>query len=193
MKLIMVQEDGINKLVNESGSTVLVSEADYEQFVPDVIEITMENYEEYFELRESIELYANEFDEVEAYYIGYGLFLKDEYVSRLANLQDVSFELEADQEFRVVELDEATGAYTVGEVYEDYNWDWSGGKHNVFSASVMDRRNWNDDPRCTFYQQICGVVSNGMTTSDYDTGIRYHCVLENPVITRIQGTIELYK
>ena len=193
MKLIPTQADGINQLVNESGGTVLVSEADYEQFVPDVIEITMDNYLEYFELRETIELYTNEFGEVENFYFGHGLFLKEEYIGRLASLQNVSFELEADQEFRTAELDEVTGAYTLGESYDGYNWDWNGGKHKAFSASVMDRRNWNDDPRCTSYQQICGIASQGMSTTDYNTGNRYYCVLENPVITRIQGTIELYK
>lgn len=192
LKLSMIQEEGINKLTTETGSTVYVSEADYELFAPEIIELTMDNWAEYFELRECFNLYTNDFGEMQSFSIGYGLFLKEEYIDRLENITDVSFEVEADRALYPVNVDEATGEYTLGESNSSYNWDWHWeGRHGTFSASVWDHRYYNDDPRSDLFEQVAGMVSDSWSTTEGD--IRYDCVLENAVLTRIQGTIELNK
>lgn len=191
LKLNIVQEDGITKLVNETGSTTYVTEADYEKFAPEVVELTTDNWQDYFELREALSLYTNNFGEIESFNIGYGLFLKKEYISRLKNITDVSFEIEADRAYRAVELDEATGDYTLGEYY-DYNWEWHyEGQHGTFSSSVWDRTYNSDDPRSDTYMQVCGIVSDGGYTTVND--VRYYSILEKGVLSRIQGTLELSK
>ena len=192
IKLSVVQEDGITKLANEAGVAVYVSEADYALFAPEVIELTMDNWQEYFELRECFDLYTNNFGEMENFNIGYGLFLKEEYISRLENITEVSFEIEADRALYAVNVDEATGDYTLGESYSGYNWDWHWeGQHGTFTASVWNRTYNDEDPRSDLYMQVAGMVNDTWYTSEGD--IRYYCVLENAVLTRIQGTIELSK
>ena len=192
MKLSIAQEDNIVKLVNETATTTFVTEADYVLFAPEIIELTLDNWQDYFELREAIDLYSNEFGELQHFSIGYGLFLKDEFIPRLKNLENVSFELEAERFFRTVEVDEASGAYTTGDAL-DYNWDWHpDGQSGTFSATVWDRTKYtSDDPRSSSYQQVCGTCTDGMST--YEGDVEYHCVLENATLTRIQGTIELAK
>lgn len=70
------------------------TEAPTEPPEPDVIRITMENWEEYFELRETEQIYISESCGVINRVFGYGVFLKEEFQDRFAGGSDVLFELE---------------------------------------------------------------------------------------------------
>lgn len=61
---------------------------------PAAVEITMDNWQDYFELRDTEQVYINDACSVVNRVFGYGVFLKEEYVPRLAEGSDVSFELE---------------------------------------------------------------------------------------------------
>jgi len=61
---------------------------------PEVITITMENWEEYFELRETEQVHISETCAVINRIFGYGVFLKEEYADRFAEGSEVSFDLE---------------------------------------------------------------------------------------------------
>ena len=74
--------------------TVVPTEAPTEPPQPVAIEITLENWEEYFELRETEQVYISESCSVINRVFGYGVFLKEEYADRFANESDVSFDLE---------------------------------------------------------------------------------------------------
>jgi len=61
---------------------------------PVPVEITMENWEEYFELRETEQVYISETCSVINRVFGYGVFLKEEYTDRFAEGSQVAFDLE---------------------------------------------------------------------------------------------------
>lgn len=62
---------------------------------PEQIEITMDNWQEYFELREAQRITVNENGGIHNREFGYGAFLKEEYANRLAEF-DVTFTMQAD-------------------------------------------------------------------------------------------------
>lgn len=59
------------------------------------VEITMDNWQEYFELREAQRISVSDYGEIFNREFGHGVFLKEEYVNRLAEF-DVSFGMQAD-------------------------------------------------------------------------------------------------
>ena len=61
---------------------------------PEEIAITLENWQEYFEMRETEQVYISETCSVTNRVFGYGVFLKEEYADRFAEGSQVSFELE---------------------------------------------------------------------------------------------------
>lgn len=74
--------------------TELPTEPPTEAPQPVPVEITMENWEEYFELRETEQVYISETCAVINRVFGYGVFLKEEYADRFAEGSDVAFDLE---------------------------------------------------------------------------------------------------
>ena len=62
--------------------------------LPEEITITLENWQEFFELRETEQVYISETCAVTNRVFGYGVFLKEEYADRFAEGSQVSFELE---------------------------------------------------------------------------------------------------
>lgn len=73
--------DGVTHMTGEYNDWV--SEADYEVIGPRTVEITLDNWADYFEIRETDDLYRNAFGEIEWKGFGFGVFLKDDVASRL--------------------------------------------------------------------------------------------------------------
>lgn len=86
---------------------------------PVPVEITMENWEEYFELRETEQVHISESCSVINRIFGYGVFLKEEYVDRLAEGSDVSFELEYNLVWRRVMGDLTGDSYMLQSAQTD--------------------------------------------------------------------------
>ena len=78
--------------------TVPETEAPVADEVVEEIEITTENWQDYFERRDVQKVYVNNTGEITLREFGYGVFLKDEYIPRLAqnNPVDVSIEMQVD-------------------------------------------------------------------------------------------------
>ena len=86
---------------------------------PVPVEITMENWEEYFVLRETEQVHISESCSVINRIFGYGVFLKEEYVDRLAEGSDVSFELEYNLVWRRVMGDLTGDSYMLQSAQTD--------------------------------------------------------------------------
>ena len=86
---------------------------------PVPVEITMENWEEYFELRDTEQVHISESCSVINRVFGYGVFLKEEYVDRLAEGSDVSFELEYNLVWRRVMGDLTGDSYMLQSAQTD--------------------------------------------------------------------------
>lgn len=86
---------------------------------PVAVQITMDNWQEYFELRETEQVYQSESCDVINRVFGYGVFLKDAYTDRLAEGSDVAFELEYNLVWRRVLGDLAGDSYSIHHATSD--------------------------------------------------------------------------
>ncbi len=84
------------------------------------IEITEENWQQYFELVETPIWEATAFDEGELFGIKFILELREEYVPYLLNA-DVAMEFEFVEETRVIEIDGPNFAYVVTDEFIEVN------------------------------------------------------------------------
>lgn len=83
------------------------------------VEITLDNWQEYFELRQTEQVYVSQSCAVTNRVFGYGVFLKEEFLSRLAPGSDVSFELQYDVSWKRVLGDVTSDSYMIiGSVNE---------------------------------------------------------------------------
>lgn len=83
------------------------------------VEISLENWENYFELRQTEQVYVSESCGVTNRVFGYGIFLKEEFLPLLAPDSDVSFELQYDVAWKRVLGDVTSDSYMIiGSVNE---------------------------------------------------------------------------
>ena len=97
----------------ETTDTLVLSQT--EAASEQVVEITMENWEQYFELKNAAEPVISEAGDLESWDFSYGVFLKEEYLDRFVSGQ-VDFEILFDTERRKAGIEEATGTYELGEL-----------------------------------------------------------------------------
>ena len=77
------------------------------------VEITMDNWEQYFEVRTAADPYVNENGETEDWSFGCGIFLRPEYVSRFES-GEVNFEISYATEGRLFSVDPESGRCILG-------------------------------------------------------------------------------
>ena len=200
MKMNVAEVDGIQHITLENYD--LISEADYAVHGPKPVEITLENWAEYFEIREAKYVWFNPFGDLESSSPGYGIFLKDEYYDRLANSYEavqVDFEVTYDEICYKAEGYESDnfdynllGEYTLTPTDPPY---WADKPETGLTATgtVYDRRRETDgntelDP---FYQKVAAQCSiYGATSSD---SINYYYYgATNIQVSRVQGTLLLF-
>ena len=126
------------------------TEAPTEPPLPEVIpvEITLENWENYFELRQTEQVYVSESCGVTNRVFGYGIFLKEEFLPLLAPDSDVSFELQYDVAWKRVLGDVTSDSYMIiGSVNEVHP--------KTQTASLTDFRGNEEIPEeSDFYKQV---------------------------------------
>ena len=81
----------------------------------ETLEITMENWQQYFDLRPAAEPIFLEDGTLESWDFFYGVFLREEYAGRFVSGQ-VDFEIRFDTEHRSASIEEATGTYMLGDL-----------------------------------------------------------------------------
>lgn len=84
----------------------------------DAIDITLENWRDYFEIVESHEISKNNFDEIEDMYKTYKFVLKEGYSMDESNTH-IDIEFNYIKEWRYVTVDKEKGVLTIGELSED--------------------------------------------------------------------------
>lgn len=161
-------------------------EEDCEVLGPQTIEITMDNWEDYFELRFTPFFYRDDFGDVEYAGFGYIVFLREEYVDKLYHdhsAMDVAFKLECDSGYRYVS-DPTQPDYVIGDVppYHSSSVD-------TFTATLLDCRGSSyyveGDAE---YGAVCANLGSG--GMPLDEGI--FPVQENGRIIEVRGTIMIY-
>jgi len=83
------------------------------------VEITLDNWQDYFELRQTEQIYVSESCGVINRIFGYGVFLKEEFLPLLASESNVSFELQYEVAWKRVMGDLTGDSYMIiGSVNE---------------------------------------------------------------------------
>ena len=86
-----------------------------ETSVPEQVEITMDNWQQYFTLEEAAEPVTDPEGRLESWDFSYGVFLKPEYEEKYRS-GTVDFEIQIDLESRKTLMEESTGAYELGDL-----------------------------------------------------------------------------
>ena len=193
--------EGITHLIYDEYNMDFVSEADYPAFAPQDIEITLDNWQDYFEMKETKSIQVNAFGEVSYVQPAVGIFLKEEHYDRLLENywdMELAFELTYDETpYKVLnctpedfdysflgnyEMEPATnvpswwemqtGCTVIGNVYDNRNADW-----------LAEQSPFNG----TFSAEI-GMYGGGYG----DNNAQYVSLWTNIQVSRVTGTLRLY-
>lgn len=110
------------------------------------VEISIDNWQEYFEIVEREETEKNEFEEIEDMYKGVYLVLKDEY-EMVGYDTSIAIEYNYIEEWRYVEIDKENGVLTIGELVPDKENEEMNGltKEIIYSkTSLTNGRSWSE-------------------------------------------------
>ena len=81
--LNVTKEDGVFRLRDDLDSVHLITSEYYDSLLPQTIEITMENWEDYFYHKPAQDVGADENGVINHREMGYGIFLKEEFIPRI--------------------------------------------------------------------------------------------------------------
>ncbi len=169
----------------------LIREADYAVAGPKTVEITMENWETYFEVREAIIAQSlNAFGEFEMIEVGYGVFLRPEYEQRVANLYDdvqVSFKCFASENINeswYVEFNAETLELTVGEPAHKDNTQGLSETINTGYSEML----FSIDAKMNFAEHIVAPYTRMIHSTD--EGLVWWPI-EDFAITNAAGTLKM--
>ena len=145
----------------------------------------MDNWQEYFELRETEQTNVNGFGEVDYRQIGYGVFLKDEYITQLPRDYvdlEISFELQYDEALFKVNGDFLSGEYTL----EEASLRWFSTNQGLTNRTILDA-----PAGSTQQNTVSGFFHSAGGGWMEENGVTYIIVPINPEILRVQGSLTL--
>ena len=194
------QYGGSTHLVSEDMGLDLVPEANYSAFALQEIAITMDNWQEYFELKECNSVSLNAFGEVEYVQPSLGFFLKEAYYSRLPENSwdvDIAFEVTYDETaYKVIGCTPEEFNYNLMGTYEKEPttppswWELQTGGSSI--GQVSDRRNadWvaQESPFYNTFSAEIGMYGGGAS----DGKTQYVTGWTNIQISRVTGTLKLF-
>ena len=200
MELKVEEINGITHLIAAEYNMDFVTEADYPAFALQDIEITMDNWQEYFEMKEVNSIQVNAFGEVSSVRPAIGIFLKEEYYDRVPDNYwdvDISFEVTYDEVFYKL----------LNCTPDDYNYDLSGQYEkepatapswyelkagNTAIGQVFENRDsdWISEESPFYNTLSCEIGIYGGGYSDGNN--QYITGWTNIQISRVIGTLRLY-
>ena len=198
---------GCSSTSNSPTSTSEVASSTSTEQETETIELTIDNWQDYLEIKEDYEYYYNDFDEITSMYKIYNFYLKDGMMFVEDSYPEVAIEVE----------------YDTANYYTFSNVDWENGTFDLIELDDETKSHFTDffsvghksetdtltrqyDEKTEEYTSnslgslrfdgLCGILKddNGETTSV--SGINdtnYMSKYENLTITRIKGTIEVVK
>lgn len=187
--LTVTVENGVYHLINDGNNMNFVTEADYEVVGPKEVKITLENWEQYFDLKHIRSLLMDDFGEPSAAAFNYVIYLKDDYIEKLAGgdngLHNVVFKLEFDQNQRYI-TNITSEDYVVGDVQFT-------NESQTLTITVHDYRNNSTSNRITVLNTVCGEFNLGWLYIDQDSQeAEVYPYMENGKIIAVQGSIMLF-
>ena len=153
---------------------------------PKTVEITMDNWSEYFELREAAEPWFSEDGSIESWDFSYGVFLKDTYLERFQSGQ-VDFEIGFEKELREIGMEAETGTYMIGNPLET-------GEERPYeqkTCGMEDFRNREDlSVKSEFYGSVAAQAYSGSSGKN-EEGILTAELPVNGQILNAEGSLIL--
>ena len=200
MDLKVTDIDGITHLISEEYNMDFVSEANVAAFTPIDIEITLDNWQEYFEIKEVNSISINAFGEVDYVQPCIGIFLKEEYYDRLLENywdMELAFELTYDETaYKILNCTPDNYKYELAGQYEREpvtppSW-WKLETDCTAIGSVSDRRTYIGIPeQSPFYNTFSAEIGMyGGSANDGKT--QYVAGWTNIQMSRVTGTLKLY-
>ena len=189
--LRVTSEDGVTHLRRDALELNLVSEADYPAFIPHEVAITMDNWQEYFEVRFVTHVYAIG-DEIRYRAFGWGFTLKEEYLDRLPIEQgavDVDVTIAFDTCYY-----EVKNPYSHEYEITDNLWPYIPAETGVKDiASVRDRRDpsYKPSPYSDLYGQVMAYVGGDAGFETFPSTFWYR-IPSNPQVIAVEGTLRLF-
>lgn len=182
--------NGVVEMSYKDGYYVVVSEQDYENTI-ECVELTLENWQQYFEIKPYAEPQTDAFDELSDLMICTTLVLKDEYVNTFA-ASDGAIEVSFGGEYRCpIEYNSATKELTLGTPYTKEESEQKGYYLSTEAVTYTDE--------LTYYREYGFRIGGGVgcppdtfkVEGDIVTAdITYYDTIE---ITRIQGNLYFKK
>ncbi len=184
----IVEIDGVRHMKDEYNDFVLAE--DYDALCAKAVEITLENWETYFELREAKSAYRDNEGKINHYNIGYGIFLREEYAAKLKNEWDsvnVTFKMSYDEAHYHVEGDYPEGDWTLGEQYTEPYYEY---KTQEFEQAVWSYNYEDESAVSDFLGHHAAEFTMGYV-STWDGKITAMKPI-NPQIIEVSGTITMF-
>ncbi len=162
-------EDGMTKSLGEYKNLALY----------DAIEITTENWNQYFEITDEGKFGENAFGEVESFTYYHYLSLKEEYIDKFSNsLSKVVMELDFTYGKKGCQVDLPNKKYTLLDSYEVNDYDWDSSDYQFSYSNYEDEVYYRTTLMSCYYNKENGYLS------DFKTDME---------VIRVLGTIYLLK
>ena len=189
--LRVTSEDGVTHLRRDALELNLVPESAYPDFVPHEVTITMDNWEEYFELRFVTHVYAS-YDIIYHRAFGWGFALKQEYLDKLP-IEDGAVDVDVTIQYDAA-VYEVKNPYTLEYEITDNLRPYiplETGVRDV--ASVRDRRGptYDPSPYSDFYGQVMAYLAGDAGFETFPRTFWYR-IPSNAEVVAVEGTLLLY-
>lgn len=198
---------GCSSTSNSPTSTSEVASSTSTEQESETVELTLDNWQDYLEIKEDYEYGYNDFDEITSMSKIYNFYLKDGMTFAEDSYPEVAIEVEYDVAdyytfsnvdwengtFDLIELDDETKSYcpdifSVGHTSETNTltrqYDSMTEEYTSNSLGSLPT-----DNTCLVHKDDNGETTGGMWVNDINFMGKY----ENLTITRIKGTIEVVK
>lgn len=171
-------EDAFEKISFDDDSRKSIAE--YKNLgLYEVIEITAENWDEYFEITEEGSFNKDAFGDFSSFYLSQYISLKEEYVDRVStNLSDVVMELDFTYGKKGCQVDGANETYTLTDSYEVSEYDYDSSAYKLTYGSIDEEEYYRATIMSGSWNKENGYIDNYRT---------------EPQVLRVQGSLYLLK
>lgn len=194
--LVVETHNGVTHLICDGYNMDFIPEADYATAGPAHIELTMDNWQEYFELREVNDIGLNPFGEVSHVTPTAGIFLKEEYYSRLLknySAVEISFELTYNNaEYQVLNVQPGEFKHELAGQYERKLISESPEMYSAI-VNIEDHRQYSSFvEQSPYYNTLSGRHFAHLGSSSDGYGNYTIGCHTNFQVSRVIGTLKLF-
>lgn len=172
----------------------------------ETIEITIDNWQDYFEIKEDYGYDYNDFDEITSMYNVYNFYLKDGMTFVEDSRQEIAveYEYDIDYDYTFTNVDWEKGTFDYSPLDDETSSKYGFGNDHISDTTTLSSE-WDNDAQAYSSNYLGSIFiynivynENGETkTYEYnytESGILWIIPkLDNLTITRIKGTIEIVK